>query len=141
MTDTRRLPSFNRPLLLRILGVLALAAALLWAAWISRELSEPRQQIVTVRLAETIAAFVDAEARGAQDPEASQARVLAFLQKIAARLDETRLGIALHKGPEGPIPDGCFYTGTSHPRGLDSRYADIGFVCRGQILGSGRAIL
>jgi conjugal transfer pilin signal peptidase TrbI len=62
-------------------------------------------------------------------------------RKIAARLDMTRLGIALHKGPEGPIPDGCFYTGTSHPRGLDSRYAEIGFVCRGQILGSGRAIL
>lgn len=80
MTETRRLPSLNRPLLLRILGVLALVAALLWAAWISRELSEPRQQIVTVRLAETIAGFVDAEARGAQDPEASQARVLAFLQ-------------------------------------------------------------
>jgi len=66
--------------LLRILGVLALVAALLWAAWVSRELSEPRQQIVTVRLAETIAAFVDAEARAEQDPEASQARVLAFLQ-------------------------------------------------------------
>ena len=80
MTDTRRLPSLNRPLLLRILGVLALVAALLWAAWVSRELSEPRQQIVTVRLAETIAAFVDAEARAEQDPEASQARVLAFLQ-------------------------------------------------------------
>ncbi|WP_234029088.1 type-F conjugative transfer system protein TrbI [Aurantiacibacter spongiae] len=80
MTDTRRLPSLNRPLLLRILGVLALVAALLWTAWVSRELSEPRQQIVTVRLAETIAAFVDAEARAEQDPEASQARVLAFLQ-------------------------------------------------------------
>ena len=80
MTDTRSLPSLNRPLMLRILGVLALVAALLWAAWVSRELSEPRQQIVTVRLAETIAAFVDAEARAEQDPEASQARVLAFLQ-------------------------------------------------------------
>ena len=80
MTETRRLPSFNRPLLLRILGVLALVVTLLWAAWVSRELSEPRQQIVTVRLAETIAAFVDAEARAEQDPEASQARVLAFLQ-------------------------------------------------------------
>lgn len=80
MTEARRLSSFNRPLMLRILGVLALVAALLWAAWVSRELSEPRQQIVTVRLAETIAGFVDAEARTQQDPEASQARVLAFLQ-------------------------------------------------------------
>ena len=80
MTEPRRLQSFNRPLMLRILGVLALVAALLWAVWVSRELSEPHQQIVTVRLAETIAAFVDAEARAEQDPEASQARVLAFLQ-------------------------------------------------------------
>ena len=72
---------------------------------------------------------------GADEP----ARISAILVR-PARLDETRLGIALHKGPEGPIPDGCFYTGTSHPRGLDSRYAEIGFVCRGQILGSGRAI-
>ncbi|KEO89718.1 conjugal transfer protein TraF [Erythrobacter longus] len=62
-------------------------------------------------------------------------------QKVATRLEETSLGIALHKGPEGPIPEDCFYTGTNHPRGLDSRYAEIGFVCRGQILGSGRAIL
>lgn len=61
--------------------------------------------------------------------------------KIALRLDETRLGIMLHQGPEGVIPKGCFYTGTNHPRGLDSRYAQIGFICRGQILGSGRAIL
>ena len=70
--------------MLRILGVLALVAALLWAAWVSRELSEPRQQIVTVRLAETIAGFVDAEARTQQDPEAS-------LQAICSRcvsLDE-----------------------------------------------------
>ena len=62
-------------------------------------------------------------------------------RKVATRLDETRLGIRLHEGPEGLIPEGCFYTGTSHPRGLDSRYAEIGFICRGQILGSGRAIL
>lgn len=80
MTETSQSPSFTRALLVRIVAVLAFAAALLWAAWVSRELSEPRQEIVTVRLAETIAAFVDAEARGAQDSEASQARVLAFLK-------------------------------------------------------------
>jgi len=62
-------------------------------------------------------------------------------RKVAERLEETRLGIPLHKGPEGQIPQDCFYTGTDHPRGLDSRYAEIGFICRGQILGSGRAIL
>ena len=80
MADTNRLQSFNQPLLLKIAAVLAIAAALLWAAWVSRELTEPRQEIVTVRLAETIAAFVDAEARETRDPETSQARVLAFLK-------------------------------------------------------------
>lgn len=62
-------------------------------------------------------------------------------RKVAERLDKTRLGIALHQGPSGPIPDGCYYTGTAHPRGLDSRYAELGWVCRPQIIGSGRAIL
>lgn len=80
MADTKRLQSFNQPLLLKMAAVLAIAAALLWAAWVSRELTEPRQEIVTVRLAETIAAFVDAEARDTRDPEASQTRVLAFLK-------------------------------------------------------------
>ncbi len=62
-------------------------------------------------------------------------------KRVATRLEVTRLGVPLAAGPEGVIPQGCFYTGTSHPRGLDSRYGAIGFVCRGQILGSGRAIL
>ena len=62
-------------------------------------------------------------------------------RKVAERLARTRLGVPLTKGPEGAIPKGCYYTGTAHPRGLDSRYGAIGFVCRPQILGSGRAIL
>lgn len=62
-------------------------------------------------------------------------------QKIATRLSVTRLGVKLTRGPAGAIPENCYYTGTEHPRGLDSRYGAIGFVCAGQILGSGRAIL
>ena len=62
-------------------------------------------------------------------------------KKVAARLAMTRLGVKLARGPEGPIPANCYYTGTDHPRGFDSRYGAIGFVCAGQILGSGRAIL
>ncbi|MEO0464884.1 MAG: S26 family signal peptidase [Pseudomonadota bacterium] len=60
---------------------------------------------------------------------------------IATRLKQTSLGISLTKGPQGEIPEGCFYAGTDHPRGLDSRYAEIGFVCAKQIVGSGRGIL
>lgn len=62
-------------------------------------------------------------------------------KQVATRFARTRLGITLTRGPEGPVPENCFYVGTDHPRGLDSRYGEIGFVCRGQILGSGKAIL
>ena len=53
----------------------------------------------------------------------------------------TRLGLPLARGPEGVIPPGCFYVGSDHPDGFDSRYAAIGFVCRRQLLGVGTAIL
>ena len=62
-------------------------------------------------------------------------------KQVATRLARTRLGITLTRGPAGPVPENCFYVGTDHPRGFDSRYGEIGFVCRGQILGSGKAIL
>jgi conjugal transfer pilin signal peptidase TrbI len=62
-------------------------------------------------------------------------------EKVATRLAVTRLGVPLTRGPAGTIPANCYYTGTDHPRGLDSRYGAIGFVCGKQILGSGRAIL
>ena len=62
-------------------------------------------------------------------------------QAIATRLEKTSLGVALTAGPKSVIPEGCFYAGTDHPRGFDSRYAEIGFVCTKQIMGSGRTIL
>ena len=61
--------------------------------------------------------------------------------KVAVRLARTRLGESLTPGPEGEIPRGCYYVGSDHPRGFDSRYGEVGFACRGQIVGSGRAIL
>ena len=62
--------------------------------------------------------------------------------KIVARTKaKTRLGLPLTKGPTGKIPSGCYYAGSSHKDGFDSRYKEIDFVCRGQIVGSGRAIL
>ena len=62
-------------------------------------------------------------------------------RQVATRVVRTRLGVPLTRGPAGEIPEGCFYVGTDHPRGLDSRYGAIGFVCSRQIVGSGRAIL
>lgn len=60
---------------------------------------------------------------------------------VGTRLARTRLGLALTPGPEGVIPRDCYYVGSDHPRGLDSRYAEVGLACRGHIVGSGRAIL
>jgi conjugal transfer pilin signal peptidase TrbI len=54
---------------------------------------------------------------------------------------KTRKSIPLTKGPEGVIPVGCYYVGTSHKHGFDSRYGEIGFICAPRIIGTGRAIL
>ena len=56
--------------------------------------------------------------------------------KPRSRLDET-----LHPGPIGVVPHSCYYVGTPHPDGFDSRYAEIGFACRKAILGTGTPIL
>ena len=62
--------------------------------------------------------------------------------KLAARTKpKTRKGASLTKGPEGIIPSGCYYVGTSHRHGFDSRYGEIGFICAPRIIGTGRAIL
>lgn len=53
----------------------------------------------------------------------------------------TKLGERLAPGPTGVIPNGCYYVGTPHKDGFDSRYGDIGFICRDRIIGTGEAIL
>lgn len=53
----------------------------------------------------------------------------------------TRFGEPLTPGVVGAIPHGCYFAGTPHKDGFDSRYADIGLVCRKQIVGTGEPIL
>lgn len=53
----------------------------------------------------------------------------------------TKRGEVLTPGPVGVIPDRCYYLGTPHKDGFDSRYADIGFVCADRIVGTGVPIL
>ena len=62
-------------------------------------------------------------------------------RKVATRLLATRLGIVLAPGPEGTIPPGCYYAGSAHPRGLDSRYGEIGWIEASRILGVARPVL
>jgi len=60
---------------------------------------------------------------------------------VARLKPRTRRGEVLAPGPTGRIPPNCYYLGTAHADGLDSRYADIGFVCGNRIIGTGDAIL
>ena len=60
---------------------------------------------------------------------------------VARLKPRTRRGEVLAPGPTGRIPPDCYYLGTAHADGLDSRYADIGFVCGNRIIGTGDAIL
>lgn len=62
--------------------------------------------------------------------------------KAVARMKaRTRLGEPLAPGATGAIPAGCYFAATPHRDGFDSRYADIGFVCARQVLGTGVPIL
>jgi uncharacterized protein HemY len=109
MADTTLLQSFNRPLALRLGAVLALVGVTLWGAWVSREVARPREQIVTVRLSETIARFVDAEARSGKAPEDGQARTLAYLQAAEAAVREMgsngRVVLVAEAVLAGDVPD------------------------------------
>lgn len=50
-------------------------------------------------------------------------------------------GDVLKAGPSGRVPDGCYYMGSPHKDGFDSRYAAIGFVCGRQIVGVARRVI
>ncbi|MDF0490463.1 S26 family signal peptidase [Sphingomonas sp. H39-1-10] len=69
------------------------------------------------------------------------ALVLVAGRVVAHMKPRTRLGEPLTPGATGMIPQGCYYVGTDHPDGFDSRYAEIGFICRRRIIGTGSAIL
>ncbi|WP_132741368.1 S26 family signal peptidase [Sphingomonas sp. PP-F2F-A104-K0414] len=53
----------------------------------------------------------------------------------------TKLGEPLVAGPTGVIPHGCYYVGSPHKDGFDSRYAAIGYACSNKIVGVGQPIL
>ena len=60
---------------------------------------------------------------------------VARLKRVSSR------GEPLAPGPTGRIPERCYYLGTEHKDGLDSRYADIGFVCARSIIGTGDSLM
>ena len=54
---------------------------------------------------------------------------------------QSRRGEPLALGPTGRIPPGCYFVGSPHQDGFDSRYALIGWICRDRLVGTGTAIL
>ena len=50
-------------------------------------------------------------------------------------------GEPLTPGATGVVPPGCYFAATPHKDGFDSRYAEIGFVCARQVIGTGEPVL
>ncbi|GAO52881.1 S26 family signal peptidase [Novosphingobium sp. MD-1] len=69
------------------------------------------------------------------DPRQGTRSVIGHMKPLSAA------GEVLAPGPVGRIPEGCYYMGSAHKDGFDSRYAAIGFVCRRQIVGVARGVL
>ena len=62
--------------------------------------------------------------------------------KLVAHLKPlTKFGERLVPGPTGIIPRDCYFVGSPHKDGFDSRYAAIGFACANKIVGVGKPIL
>lgn len=53
----------------------------------------------------------------------------------------SKRGEALAPGPVGRVPANCYFVATPHKDGFDSRYADIGWVCANQLVGTGVPVL
>lgn len=60
---------------------------------------------------------------------------------VARMKPRSRFGEPLTPGRTGTIPAGCFFAGSPHKDGFDSRYAEIGLVCARQIVGTGEPVL
>lgn len=60
---------------------------------------------------------------------------------VAVAKPHSRKGEPLPLGPTGVIPHGCYFVGTPHKDGFDSRYALIGWICRDRIVGTGTPVL
>ena len=89
-------------------------------------------------------------------PSAFGKRVYGVGGDVVTRVDRTffvnghQVGVAkplstrgepLALGPTGVIPRGCFFVGSGHKDGFDSRYAAIGWICMKRVFGTGTAIL
>lgn len=102
----------------------------------------PRSPIITAHFGARPATFAKRALGVPGDVVTREGNLVSVNGQEVARLKPlTRRGERLVPGPTGRVPPGCYYLGTAHSDGLDSRYADIGFVCMDRIVGTGDAIL
>jgi conjugal transfer pilin signal peptidase TrbI len=123
-----------------------------WAFWIDRArepqrgdfvvFKAPGSPLVTAHFGEAPPPFAKRVLGMPGDLVARRGETVLVNGEVVARLKpRTRRGETLAPGPTGRIPARCYYLGTRHPDGFDSRYAAIGFVCRSSIVGAGDALL
>ena len=62
-------------------------------------------------------------------------------KRVAPLKPLSKRGEPLAVGPTGVVPKGCYFVATPHKDGFDSRYADIGWVCARQVVGTGVPVL
>jgi conjugal transfer pilin signal peptidase TrbI len=62
-------------------------------------------------------------------------------RQVAIAKVASRQGEPLALGPVGRIPPGCYFVGSPHKDGLDSRYAAVGWPCDNRMIGVGTPIL
>lgn len=123
-----------------------------WAFWLTKNFAPargaliffepPRSKLLTNHFGEKPQIFGKRILGMPGDAVRHEGKDVFINEKLIARTKpKTRKGVPLTKGPEGIIPDGCYYVGTTHKHGFDSRYGEIGFICAPRIIGTGRAIL
>lgn len=123
-----------------------------WAIWLDRSgvpargdlivFMPPRSDLVTRHFGAKPLPFGKRVLGVAGDRVTEQGRMF-FVNGMPVALAKrtSRLGEPLALGPTGTIPRDCYFVGTEHKDGFDSRYAAIGWICKAQVIGIGRAVL
>ncbi len=123
-----------------------------WAFWIDKHripargdfvvFAPPQTPLITAHFGKASPPFAKRVYGMPGDMVSRTGNVVSINGTEVARLKPTSVrGEVLAPGPTGRIPEHCYYLGTAHKDGLDSRYADIGFVCAGRIIGTGDSVL
>lgn len=123
-----------------------------WAIWLERGVMPARGEIIVFDPppSELLEAHFGREpkpfakkVRGVAGDRVSEQERTYFINgnPVAKAKHHSRNGEPLALGPTGIIPRDCYFVGTDHVDGFDSRYGAIGWICRPRVLGVGRAIL